>query len=150
MGSISYGEAYANLAKEGLDVGSASGDKIPEGPYTAVVTRTNVREDDTKKQFGLQLEITEGEYAGKKVWANPSIIPSKPKVTQAFFITASKFGMDKDFFSRLPAPSDQEVLNRFDNQTVSIKVVQKGDYQNVYINDVVNTEAATSSSPNFF
>lgn len=149
MASISYGDAYAELEKSG-DLGG-SGDKIPEGEYVALVTRTNVREDSTKKQFGLQLQVVEGEFADKKVWANPAIIPSKPKVTQAFFITAEKFGMDKAFFSRLPAPSDSEVCQRFEGKTVKVKVVYRDTYQNVYINAVVSGDSVAGvPAQNFF
>lgn len=130
MSSSSYADFYELAEKEGnLNAGGGATELLPEDLYTGRVFNVKHTPKADGKKIGLQVEITEGPLAGKKLWANLQFSKGKPKGVTAFFITAEKFGMTKEFFFRTPAPTDAEITNNINGKTITVKVTH-GEWNN--------------------
>jgi Protein of unknown function (DUF669) len=57
---------------------------MPPGQYTAVITASEKKEARNAGNFYWKLEFTiiEGEFKGRKVWANLNLINSNPKAVE--------------------------------------------------------------------
>lgn len=124
MTTSSYADLYSTAEAEGnLNKGGGSSEQVPAGPYNGVVTFVSYDKQPVDgKKFGLRIEISEGPLAGKTVWANVGMSKKHPKSATAFFITAEKFGLSREFFFRTPPPSDREVAGFFKDVPVTVEI----------------------------
>lgn len=78
---------------------------LPAGPYTVRVESCEVKTTKTQKaMFAICYVVTEGPYAGRKIWQNLVVSPESPKAMGFFFADMAKLGATAEFFATEPAP----------------------------------------------
>lgn len=123
---------------------------LPAGPYTVRVESCEVRPTKTQKtMFAVTYVVTEGPYAGRKIWQNLVVSPESPKAMGFFFADMAKLGASKEFFATEPAP--EAVAAQIAGTTVQVTIgPQRNDPTRQEVKRIASLDgAAPAAAPQF-
>lgn len=102
---------WSDLVESAEEVSSTEFTPLPNGEYTFLVTKSEVRQSQTGKTgYNIEAEVVEGDHAGRKVFNTFYISPESPKALGVFFNQMAAFGLTKeDYFSA--GPTDEQVVD---------------------------------------
>jgi len=129
-----------DLAQYDNDFDAASGDSlagdVPDGKYTVMVERAELRKSKTKgtPMLAWQLRIIDGPHAQRAIFKNSMITTNGMDFLKRELKTC---GLDLGKLSELPAHLEDLL-----DLTLAITQRTKGDYTNVYFDELLQGKPA--------
>lgn len=125
---------WADLVK---DAGESTGgfEPLPDGVYPLAVTevKAGLTLDGMKTKFVVKSTVQEGAYKGRLLWDNLVISPENSIALGFFFGKMAALGIPREYFQRIPTPTNDEIEAVLQGRTFLATVkskVYKGETRN--------------------
>jgi len=101
-------------------------DPLPANTYEAEVELAEYKQTKTgKDMFMLTFRVTQGEYAGRKLWTNIVISPESPTALGIAFRDLATLGVTAEFLAT--EPSNEAICAKLVGGAARLKVVLRKD-----------------------
>lgn len=136
---------WADLIKDAAE--TQNFDALPNGEYDLVVSEVKVGTTSTgKTMFTLKNQVTSGTYAKRLIWDRLIISPESKVALGIFFSKIRALGIPDEYFSRVPAPTPDEIGQVLTGRTFK-GVVGSETYKDVLRNTIGRYIAVVGATP---
>jgi hypothetical protein len=115
---------------------------IPTGLYDAAVANATYEQTSTgKPMFRITFEVTEGEFARRRVWENVVVTTDNPDAQAVLSRHLSALGITQAFLAE-PGRTGDDIADAMRGAMVRLAIGQRRDPNGVERNDVTDFRAA--------